>query len=55
VFVVRDFVAESVKQPDREIAEAGFFPLDALPEGITLATRRRLDEIAAGARAPAIW
>lgn len=45
VFVVREFVAESVKQPDREIAEAGFFPLDALPEGTTPATRRRLREV----------
>ncbi|MCF1492340.1 NUDIX domain-containing protein [Agrobacterium vitis] len=31
--------------PDREIAESGFFPLDALPEGISPATRRRLAEL----------
>ncbi|MDR6869876.1 ADP-ribose pyrophosphatase YjhB (NUDIX family) [Bosea sp. BE125] len=55
VFVVREFVAESVKQPDREIAEAGFFSLETLPEGTTPATRRRLDEIAAGERAPVVW
>lgn len=33
------------KQPDREIVESGFFPVDALPEGVTAATRRRLDEL----------
>lgn len=31
--------------PDREIAESGFFPLDALPEEITDATLRRLKEL----------
>lgn len=31
--------------PDREIAERGFFPLDALPEEITDATLRRLKEL----------
>ena len=33
------------KQPDREIVESGFFPVDALPEGVTAATRRRLEEL----------
>ncbi|MCB8838288.1 NUDIX domain-containing protein [Aurantimonas sp. VKM B-3413] len=33
------------KRPDREIAEAGFFPPDALPEATTDATRRRLAEL----------
>jgi ADP-ribose pyrophosphatase YjhB (NUDIX family) len=32
--------------PDREIAEAGFFALDGLPDGVTPATRRRLAELA---------
>ena len=31
---------------DREIIEAGFYALDALPEGVTGATRRRLAELA---------
>ena len=52
VYVLRRFRVERVKQPDREIAEAGFFPLDCLPEGTTPATRRRLDEIIYG-RPPA--
>lgn len=32
--------------PDREIAESGFFALDALPKEITKSTLRRLKEIA---------
>jgi len=52
VYVLRRFRVVRVKRPDREIAEAGFFPLDRLPEGTTPATRRRLDEIVSG-RAPA--
>jgi 8-oxo-dGTP pyrophosphatase MutT (NUDIX family) len=46
VYAVREFTLTDEKRPDREIAEAGFFPLDALPEGTTGATRRRLEEIA---------
>ena len=52
VYVVREFVVEGAKQPDREIAEAGFFKLDALPEETTTGTRRRLDEIIRGLRPP---
>lgn len=45
VFVVRAFAVEGPKRPDREIAEAGFFALDALPPGTTPGTRARLAEI----------
>lgn len=55
LFVIRSFVVEGVRQPDREIAEVGFFPLDRLPEGTTPATRRRLAEITTGAAAMADW
>ncbi|PZU95436.1 MAG: DNA mismatch repair protein MutT [Chelatococcus sp.] len=55
VYVVRDFSVTGEKRPDREIAEARFFPLDALPEGITPGTRRRLDEIAGRAPVDEIW
>ena len=55
LYVVRQFEPVGVKRPDREIAEAGFFPLDALPEGTTPATRRRLDEILTGLPSPAEW
>ena len=40
------------KVPNLEIIDCGFFALDALPEGVTDGTRRRLAEIAEG-RAPA--
>jgi ADP-ribose pyrophosphatase YjhB (NUDIX family) len=55
VYVVRRFTVLEVKQPDREIAEAGFFPLDRLPEGTTIATRNRLAEILEGRPASANW
>ena len=55
VFVCREFRVLGVKEPDREIAEAGFFPLDALPEGTTRATRARLIEIAAGKPPVPLW
>jgi ADP-ribose pyrophosphatase YjhB (NUDIX family) len=55
VFVVRDFVVESDKQPDREIAEAGWFPLETLPEDTTAGTRRRLAEIVGDAMVGADW
>lgn len=51
VFEVRHFTVLGAKQPDREIAEAGFFPLAALPDGTTPGTRRRLAEIL-GRQAP---
>ena len=53
VYVIRHFTVLEVKQPDREIAEAGFFPLDRLPEGTTSATRSRLAEILEG-QAPSV-
>ncbi len=35
----------SPRLPDREIAECGFYSLDALPEGVTQSTLRRLKEL----------
>jgi ADP-ribose pyrophosphatase YjhB (NUDIX family) len=55
VYVVRRFTVLEVKRPDREIAEAGFFPLDRLPEGTTVATRNRLAEILEGQPASTNW
>jgi 8-oxo-dGTP pyrophosphatase MutT (NUDIX family) len=55
VYVIRQFRVERIKQPDREIAEAGFFPLDHLPDGTTPATRRRLVEIVSGQQPPTEW
>jgi 8-oxo-dGTP pyrophosphatase MutT (NUDIX family) len=55
LYVVRDFRTIGTKTPDREIAEAGVFPLHALPEGVTPATRCRLAEIASSAPPPSTW
>jgi 8-oxo-dGTP pyrophosphatase MutT (NUDIX family) len=55
LYVVRDFRVIEPKQPDKEIAAAGFFPLAALPEETTAATRRRVDEILHGAPVDEIW
>lgn len=54
-YLVRAFGQTAPKLPDREIAEAGFFPLDGLPERTTPATLRRLDEVFAGAPASPDW
>jgi ADP-ribose pyrophosphatase YjhB (NUDIX family) len=55
VYVVRSFTVLGAKQPDREIAEAGFFALDALPDTTTQATRRRLAEIIGGEARTSTW
>jgi len=54
VFVVRVF-SEHAHAASLEIREARFFPLDALPEGATPGTRRRLTEIAGGAAPDRHW
>jgi ADP-ribose pyrophosphatase YjhB (NUDIX family) len=38
-----------------EIAERGFFPMDALPAGVTSPTRRRLAEVFEGAPPSDVW
>ncbi|WP_230531676.1 NUDIX domain-containing protein [Microvirga roseola] len=55
VYIIRRFTVLEAKQPDREIAEAGFFPLDRLPDGTTEATRRRLAEALEGEPPTANW
>jgi ADP-ribose pyrophosphatase YjhB (NUDIX family) len=54
-YLVTAFSQQSAKLPDREIAEAGFFPIDALPGETTPATRRRLAELFDGAAASPYW
>ena len=44
-YVVRSFRVLGERSPDWEIAEAGFFPRLALPDGTTQASRARLAEI----------
>ena len=55
VYLVRAFMQSAPKSPDREIAEAGFFPTDALPDGATPATRARLAELLHGAPKSRRW
>lgn len=55
LYVCRNVRQNEPKRPDREIAESGFFGLDALPDGTTASTRRRLEELAGGMQADAYW
>ncbi|HEY5082209.1 MAG TPA: NUDIX domain-containing protein [Bauldia sp.] len=56
VFVCREWKqAHPPAVPNLEILECRFFPLDALPEGTTDATRRRLAEIIGGAPPSPDW
>jgi 8-oxo-dGTP pyrophosphatase MutT (NUDIX family) len=55
LFLARDYVQESPKQPDHEIAGAGFFPVDALPEDTTAGTRRRIAELFGGGEVSPYW
>jgi len=54
-YLIEAFSQPSPKRPDREIAEAGFFPLDGLPDGVTPATLRRIAEVFGGAPPSPYW
>lgn len=55
VYVVRMFTQDRLPEPNREIAECGFFAADALPPDTTEGTRRRLAEVLHGAPRTATW
>lgn len=55
LFVATAWRRERVPSPNNEIAEHGFFALDALPEGTMPTTRRRLEEILGQAPRSAHW
>ena len=55
VYVVRAFRQTAPRGPDRELAETGFSPLAALPEGVTRGTVARLAELRDGAPVSAAW
>ena len=55
LYVCRDVRCQVPKVPDKEIAETGFFALDALPENPTQATRQRLSEIAGEDEVRPVW
>lgn len=54
-YLIEQFSQPAPKQPDHEIAEAGFFPLDRLPRDTTPATRRRIAEIFQDEPASPYW
>ncbi|MFN3891447.1 MAG: NUDIX domain-containing protein [Beijerinckiaceae bacterium] len=55
VFVARDVRVLGPRTPDREIAAAEFFALDALPDDTTGATRARIAEVFHGAPRSHYW
>jgi 8-oxo-dGTP pyrophosphatase MutT (NUDIX family) len=55
VYLVQGAVQPRPKAPDREIVESGFFPPDALPDGTTAATRRRIREAIEGLSPQTDW
>jgi ADP-ribose pyrophosphatase YjhB (NUDIX family) len=54
-YLIESYRQAAPKLPDREIAEAGFFPLDRLPDATTPATLRRIAEIFASAPVSPDW
>jgi 8-oxo-dGTP pyrophosphatase MutT (NUDIX family) len=54
-YVVRAFTRGGTPVPNREIADAGFFPLAALPTGTVGAVHRRLHELAHGTAPDTEW
>ena len=55
LYVVRQFAQTAPRLPDKEIAECGFFPLDAMPEGTTQSTRRRIAEVLEEGEVEEVW
>lgn len=54
-YLITSFRQRTPKLPDREIAEAGFFPLDRLPDATTPATLRRIREVFEDAEVSKYW
>jgi len=55
LFIVRDFTQDRNPQPNHEIVAHGFFPIDALPEDASRATRARVAEVFGGAAVSELW
>ena len=55
LFVVKEWERAFVPQPNAEIAEHDFFAVDALPDGVIEAVRRRLDELDRSGLADEYW
>jgi len=55
LYLIRAFEVTGHRPSPREILEHGFFPLDALPEGTTGPTRRRITEVVQATRPDPYW
>lgn len=56
VYVSRSFREVKPFKPNSEIAEIGWFAMDALPDGVNPGTARRIAEIASGTEdLPGLW
>jgi 8-oxo-dGTP pyrophosphatase MutT (NUDIX family) len=55
LFVVEGARQERPQRPGAEIIASGFYPLDALPAGVTGATRARLAEVLDGEEPDDVW
>ncbi|RYG12490.1 MAG: NUDIX domain-containing protein [Burkholderiales bacterium] len=55
LFLCRDYEQVAAFRPNREIAEGGWFSIDALPEGTGPATIRRIGEIFRGEPITTNW
>ena len=55
LFIVRRWRQRSVPQPNREVAEQGFFAPNALPGTTTAGTRRRIAEVVDAAPRTQQW
>ncbi len=55
VYVVREFRQDHAPAPNREIAETGFFAVDALPVDTTKGTRLRIAEVLDGRPVGITW
>ncbi len=55
LYVVREWRQNRMPDPNREIAETGFFALEKLPAETTAGARRRLDEVSRGLPPGELW
>lgn len=55
LYLLRGVRQAKARAPDWEIAESGFFPLDALPAGATASTRARIAEFLRQAAPASVW
>jgi len=55
LYVIRHWQRDAIPAPNAEIAEQRFFSLDALPNGLSPGTSRRLQEVFGGLPQSSVW